>query len=102
MKELTTTEEVDALLKEPITIVFKHSTRCPISTAANDEIAALNTSIPVYRVLVIEHRDVSNYIEELTKVRHESPQVFVVKDGTVTWHASHRSITKDAILQASS
>src|SRR5437016_6293480 len=77
-------------------LIFKHSTQCPISSQAYDEFTRFARSagdIACGVVLVIENRDLSDAIAERLKIRHESPQAIVVKDGHVIWHASHCSIT---------
>jgi bacillithiol system protein YtxJ len=51
-------------------------------------------------VLVIERRTVSNAIESMLGVRHESPQAILLKDGKPKWNASHWSITFDALTRA--
>jgi bacillithiol system protein YtxJ len=42
----------------------------------------------------------SHAIEERTGVRHESPQVIVLRHGKATWHASHFAITARAVADA--
>jgi len=35
-----------------------------------------------------------------TGVRHESPQVLLIRDGLAVWHGSHWEITEQALDQA--
>lgn len=75
-------------------IVFKHSATCPVSAAAHREIehyVSLNR-LPVYKVVVQEQRELSTQIAEVTKIKHESPQVLVIDDGKVLTHYSHWDI----------
>ncbi|HYR44825.1 MAG TPA: bacillithiol system redox-active protein YtxJ [Terriglobia bacterium] len=84
-------------------LIFKHSTQCPISSQAYDEFIRFTTSAgdaACGLVLVIENRKLSDAIAERLKVRHESPQAIVVKDGQVVWQASHWSITTDSLAEA--
>ncbi|QZD60727.1 thioredoxin family protein [Bacillus pumilus] len=37
------------------------------------------------------------YVTEKSGVKHESPQALVFSGGKVKWHASHSSITKEAL-----
>ena len=79
-------------------LVFKHSTRCPISSHAHDEfmtwLAVASEDRPkTARCLVVEARPVSNEIAARTKVRHESPQAILLVDGKVVRNASHHHIT---------
>jgi bacillithiol system protein YtxJ len=103
MKELRSVNEwYDVLEKskeEPL-LVLKHSTTCPISAAAYREFDASNSDIPKYFLKVRESRPVSNEIENNLGVQHESPQLFLVKDGNAVWQATHYSISKSEINKA--
>src|SRR2546426_3701740 len=84
-------------------LIFKHSTQCPISSQAYEEFTRFARSagdVACGVVLVLEDRNLSAAIAERLKVPHESPQAMVVKDGHVTWHASHWSITTDSLVEA--
>lgn len=88
-----TFEEVVA---KDFAIVFKHSSTCPVSWAAQRQVnafAAQQPDAPLYRLTVQEHRPLSNQIAEETGVRHESPQILVFRRGEVVSHASHGDIT---------
>lgn len=97
MFQIHTKEAVDNLLKEEKVLIFKHSTQCGISSSAFQEVNKLD--FPVYLVRVIEERDVSNYIEEKLGVKHESPQVLLIKNGKCVWHASHRAINEEIVKE---
>lgn len=80
-----------------ITWLFKHSTACPVSAAAHAEVTAYEKTHPrdaIGIVLVIEHRETSDLVTTLLGVEHQSPQLFLLRDGKVTWHASHDGITQ--------
>jgi bacillithiol system protein YtxJ len=83
-------------------LLFKHSTICPISTAAYDEFQAFlrEQQVPAAVILVREDRPVSNAVAERFQIKHESPQIFLLEDGAVKWHTSHWKITKEAISEA--
>lgn len=76
-------------------IIFKHSTTCPISAAAYRQMSEVERGILL--IVVQSARGVSNKVATLTGVRHESPQVIVLKNGKVVWSASHFNITADAV-----
>lgn len=107
MTPLSSLDQWQSLLeeseKQSIT-VLKHSNSCPISAAAYDEIAGgLEQGVlsePLYLVIVQDHREVSNQIAEDLEVRHESPQILVIKNKAAVYHASHRNITADATAEA--
>ena len=97
---LTSVHDVDALIESSFTkpcLIFKHSTRCPVSAIARYRLEGDWTFAPdeieAYFLDLIRFRDVSNYIAERLEVHHESPQVLVVADGECTYDASHLDIT---------
>ncbi len=80
--------------------VFKHSTRCPISSEAESQVDAFlreHPDVPVWRVLVVEHRPASLAIADLLEVPHASPQVILLAGGEVRWHTSHWDVTEAAL-----
>ena len=86
-------------------LILKHSTRCPISSGAlrevRDYLEDRVGEVPAaYINYVVEERDISNAIASRLGVRHESPQAFIVANGSVEWHASHGGITSQAITAA--
>jgi len=88
--------------QEPV-FLLKHSTRCPISGAAwrsFQEYAQAHAEQQLWKVLVVEHRDTSKHIAHETGVAHQSPQILLFHKGQVVWHASHWSITEDAMAAA--
>ncbi len=100
-KEITTVEEWKKIFentdKQPI-VVLKHSTTCPVSANALDEYEAhlqdhARDDLEYYLVKVIESRPVSNQIAEDVQLKHESPQIIMVKDKEKYWNASHWAIT---------
>lgn len=77
-------------------LLFKHSKRCSISMMALSSFESKWEGKPeevdIYFLDLLKHRDVSDAIAELTGVPHQSPQVIVVNDGDVVYHATHSSI----------
>ncbi|HSS48947.1 MAG TPA: monothiol bacilliredoxin BrxC family protein, partial [Thermoanaerobaculia bacterium] len=45
-------------------------------------------------------RAVSDALAQRTGVRHESPQIFLLRQGQVAWQASHYGINRQALRQA--
>jgi monothiol bacilliredoxin len=79
-------------------VIFKHSTTCPISAAAYREMSNYDGDVAL--VEVQKARELSREIEATTGIRHESPQVLVLRNGQVVWDASHFKIKNDAVLAA--
>lgn len=84
-------------------LLIKHSTACPISTEALKEFQIYSQqakrSLQFALVKVIETRPVSNEIAAETHVKHESPQVLLIRDQEVLWHTSHWNITVEKLHQ---
>ena len=89
--------------KEKPCVIFKHSTRCSISSMAKFRLEGdwdiSENEIEAYYLDLIAHRDVSNYISEELSVYHESPQIILIKNGEVTYDASHLDITVDELKE---
>src|SRR3712207_3100913 len=79
-------------------VLFKHSTTCPISSAAYKQMSQVEEDVSL--VIVQQARDVSSEIASRTGVRHESPQAIVLRNGEAVWTASHFDITASAVEQA--
>lgn len=83
--------------KQPV-LIFKHSTRCSISSSALNRLERSwneddMKSVKPYYLDLISYRDVSNKIQEVFGIQHESPQILLIKDGVCTYCASHMGIT---------
>ncbi|AKD02996.1 bacillithiol system redox-active protein YtxJ [Pontibacter korlensis] len=102
---LTSVEQLDEIIEEskntPV-VIFKHSTSCSISATAKSRLerqwdgAGLDHIKPYYLDL-LSYRPVSNEVAEALQVRHESPQLLLLKDGVCTYDASHLGISVDAL-----
>lgn len=79
-------------------VLFKHSTTCPISSAAYKQMSQVEMDVSL--VIVQSARDVSGEIASRTGIRHESPQAIVVRNGEAVWSASHFDITAKAVEKA--
>lgn len=75
-------------------LLFKHSTRCLISKMAMKSFeSAYQGEEPVYFLDLIHFRDISNHIERVTGIHHQSPQLIGIRAGKAVYHASHYSIS---------
>ncbi len=99
--------ENNAVLNEALNaeqaILYKHSTQCGTSAYALDQVRAFaqtqQDELPIYVVKVIEDRPLSNQIAEHFGVHHQSPQVFLIRDGRQVWNASHYRITESTLAK---
>ena len=88
------------LLGEDNAVIFKHSTRCSLSSVAKSRLergVEDVTEMSFYYLDVVKYRSISNLIEETLGVRHQTPQLIVLNSGSVVYHASHNSITSDSL-----
>ena len=83
------------------TAIFKHSTRCSISSMAKRRLERNwdieEEALNIYYLDLIAFRSVSNKIAEAFEVQHESPQILLLKDGEVTFHTSHNDISVEGL-----
>lgn len=105
---LTSGEQLENIKAEseaqPI-IIFKHSTSCSISATAKNRLerqwddAGLENVKPYYLDL-LSYRSISNQIAATFEVRHESPQLLLIRNGECTSDWSHMGIRVDAVKKA--
>ena len=85
-------------------LVFKFSPRCPISRSIEREFDAWCLALPddtgviCVKIDVVNSRPLSQHIASHFSIRHESPQALWIRpDQQVQWHASHYSVSKNAL-----
>ena len=103
LPRLESEAELDPLLRAPLAVVFKHSTRCGFSSSALLEVrqfAARHPAIPILLLDVIADRALARSVAIRLGVRHESPQAIVLERGHVLWHASHSQVSLTALEEA--
>ena len=84
--------------KQKPVIVFKHSNACSISSRAYREMEKVQADV---NILVVQlAREISRELANLTGVRHETPQVIVLRDGKAVWNASHFEVQAVAVAEA--
>ncbi len=91
--------EINALkdITEHTYIIFKHSLTCPISQHAKkivEEYSAKHEELPIYLNVVQTHEQLKHIIADTYGVKHETPQIIVVKDDKMVASASHYNIEK--------
>lgn len=96
--DLQTEEQLESIKQQSFTrpgVIFKHSTRCSISSMAKNRLdkSPLPDQADFYLLDLIKHRTLSNKIAEDFNVWHESPQILIIKDGKCIYDESHSGIT---------
>lgn len=77
-------------------ILFKHSTRCSISNMALNRITSnwdLDENISFYFLDLLKYRELSNQIENIFNIKHESPQMLLIREGKCFYTVSHNAIS---------
>ncbi|MDO3409349.1 bacillithiol system redox-active protein YtxJ [Saccharibacillus sp. CPCC 101409] len=106
--QIATSEQLDSAIQEsehkPV-LVFKHSTRCPISARAYEEAKRYLQGTPneeagYVLIHVVEDRPVSLEAADRLGVEHASPQAILLKNGKAVWNTSHSRITSAALQEA--
>jgi bacillithiol system protein YtxJ len=89
-------DEIMSLSSNKQVLIFKHSTRCGISTMIlrrfEKNLTKAENDIEYYFLDLIKNRYLSNFVAEKLHVVHESPQIIVIKNGQVVTHDSHFGI----------
>lgn len=82
-------------------LIFKHSTRCGISSMAKNRLERSwdipESEMDFYYLDLIAHRNISNQIAEDFEVIHQSPQVLLIQNEKAIFDASHSAISTDLI-----
>lgn len=106
MKSLHKPEVWEKVLKEseeqPV-ILFKHSNSCPVSSDAHNRIKKLDRQDVVaesmYILIVQNAREISDLVAEDLGVKHESPQIIIIRNGASVYDASHGDIDAETVAQ---
>lgn len=91
-------EVIERSYEKPV-MIFKHSTRCSISRFAlrqwenQSEVNSAN----YFLIDVLEYKLLSQYVAERLEIKHESPQVIVIKNREVITNLSHQNVQWDLI-----
>ncbi len=102
--DLTTEKDLETIIEASHSkpqLIFKHSTRCSISSIAKSRMDKSNVdnTCDCYYLDLIAHRNISSLIAEKFHVHHESPQVILIQNGECIYDESHNSIRPDDILE---
>lgn len=93
-------EDIKANSLQKPQVIFKHSSRCSISSMARHRLDKKTTpdGIDFYFLDIINHRNVSNKVATDFEIRHQSPQVLVINKGACVYNESHSGIDMDDII----
>jgi bacillithiol system protein YtxJ len=90
-------EEIKEQSKTASVLIFKHSTRCGISSMVIKRFEKLFTEehqhLKVYYLDLLNYRNISDEAGYTFQVMHQSPQLLVIKNEVSVFNASHYDIT---------
>ncbi len=105
IKEVTEIEKIKELSVTQPVLIFKHSTRCSISSAALGRLERNwkeedTSALKPYYLDLISYRPASLKVQDTFFVEHESPQVLIIKNGRCIYNASHMDINYKEIIDS--
>ena len=96
-------DQISELSGQVPCLIFKHSSRCNISSIAKFRLEAgwdfPEGKVEPFFLDLIAHRQVSAAVAERFAVHHESPQILLIKGGECVLDASHLDISVAEILE---
>ena len=97
LNSLEQLEKIKEASKTEAVLIFKHSTRCGISSMVIKRFEALFTeehqNLKVYYLDLLNYRNISDEVGYTFQVMHQSPQLIIVKNGVSIQNSSHYDIT---------
>src|SRR5688572_19631956 len=100
--KLTTEDQLQTLIEKSThtpQVIFKYSNRCSVSDVARTRLEKKQapSDVDFYFLDIINYRSLSDRIAKEFGVRHESPQVLVIKKAERVFDESHMGIRMDEI-----
>lgn len=96
-------EEIIEISRTTPVLIFKHSTSCGISRMSlkqfEKEYSLKKEKLEPYFLDLKRFRSVSNAVAEKFDVRHESPQVLIIKNAKAVYSESHGAISAQAVKE---
>jgi bacillithiol system protein YtxJ len=101
---ITAAQQIDEIReksKNRIQVIFKHSTRCAISSMAKSRLdkSQQPEHMDFYFLDLLKYRNLSSALSDTFNVRHESPQILMIRDGKCVYDESHLAIRMEDILE---
>ena len=103
LERLEQLDEIVEISKAVPVLIFKHSTTCGISRMAlrgfEKNYNYDTKEIEPYFLDLKQYREISAAIATKFNVRHESPQVLLIKNGAAVYNTSHSDIDASVLKQ---
>ncbi len=105
-KELSSAEQLAELIELSKTrpqVIFKHSTRCSISSMARARLERSEQpgTADFHFLDLIRYRQLSDKVATDLSITHESPQVLVIRNTECVYEESHNGINMEEIIEQS-
>ena len=88
---------IKELSKSETILIFKHSTRCGISSMVKKRFESLfeisKSNVKVFYLDLLSFRTISDEVGLSFKVEHQSPQLLIIRNEVAVKDASHHDIT---------
>ena len=93
----------NALTSEVKVALFKHSTRCPVSSMAKNRLEKSwdeeTNETTIFFLDLIRYRELSNRVASQLAVDHASPQLILIEKGSAIYDASHHMIQSSEVAK---
>lgn len=101
--EITSIDQISNIVAdshESPQLIYKHSTRCNLSSTIYDHLRNWDLKkkvVAIHYLDLIAYRQVSDYIEKQFGILHESPQVIILHNGKPVYDEDHYRIKGEKI-----
>ena len=101
LKDLAQLAEIRDLSFSQPQVIFKHSTRCSISSMAKSRLERTITpdGVDFYYLDLIKYRPISDKVAAEFNVWHESPQLILINKGECVYDESHSGISMAELVE---
>ncbi len=101
--DLQTGQQLDEIIQlshQRPQVIFKHSTRCSVSSIALTRLKKADTldGADIHYLDLLSFRSLSNQVADIFHVPHESPQLLLIRKGECVYEESHLGITAEDLL----
>ena len=97
LNSLDQIKTIKALSKSETILIFKHSTRCGISSMVIKRFENLfeisMKNVKVFYLDLLSFRSISDEVGDSFNVQHQSPQLLIIRNEVAVKDASHHDIT---------
>lgn len=97
LESLSDLEELTRNSYDMPKVLFKHSTRCSISSMVLSRMEPDIKNADFYLLDIIANRELSNQVAHRFNVLHQSPQLLIIFKGECRYDTSHMGISSSEV-----